>query len=49
MSLSQAEELYRDVRFYTHGLACQIAANTINVNEEEISKLIYNVIEKLKG
>lgn len=48
MNLSEAENLYRDVRFYTHGLACQIAATTIKVNEDEIAKLIYNLIEKLK-
>lgn len=44
----QAENLYRDVRFYTHGLSCQIACNSILVNEEEIKKLIKDLIEKLK-
>ena len=43
----QAEKLYRDVRFYTHGLACQIACNSILIKEEEIKNLIKNLIENL--
>lgn len=45
---SQAKKLYRDVRFYTHGLACQLACNSILVTEKEIKKLIKDLIEKLK-
>lgn len=44
----QAEKLYRDVRFYTHGLACQIACNSILVTEKEIKKLIKDLINNLK-
>ena len=44
----QSEKLYRDVRFYTHGLSCQIACKTILVDEKEIKYLIDNVINKLK-
>lgn len=43
----QAETLYRDVRFYTHGLACQISCNSIIVTEEEIKRLIKETIKKL--
>ena len=48
MSLSEAENLYRDVRFFTHGLSCQIACNSIKVTNEEIKKLIKNLINNLK-
>ena len=49
ISLNKAERLYRDVRFFTHGLSCQIACNSIKVTEEEIKKLIRNIINNLKG
>ncbi len=48
LSLEQANRLYRDVRFYNHGLSCQIACNSIKVTEEEIKKLIHDIIDKLK-
>ena len=48
LSKKQAERLYRDVRFYNHGLSCQIACNSIKVTEEEIKKLIHDIINKLK-
>ena len=44
----QAEILYRDVRFFTHGLSCQIACHSIIVIEREIENLIKNIIEKIK-
>ena len=47
LQLKKAEDLYRDVRFYTHGIACQICAKSIILNDEEIYKLIKNIIEKL--
>lgn len=43
----QAKKLYRDVRFYTHGISCQIACNSILIKEEEIKKLIKDLIDKL--
>lgn len=48
LTKKQAERLYRDVRFYNHGLSCQIACNSIKVTEEEIQKLIKDIILKLK-
>lgn len=48
LSKKQSERLYRDVRFFTHGLSCQIACNSIKVTEEEIKKLIKDIIMKLK-
>ena len=44
---NQARELYRDVRFYTHGLSCQIATKSIIVTEQEIQNLIKNIIMKV--
>ena len=44
---NQARELYRDVRFYTHGLSCQIATKSIIVTEQEIQNLIKNIIRKV--
>lgn len=48
-SEEQAKSLYRDVRFYTHGLSCQIASKSIIVSDEEISNLIKNIINKIRG
>lgn len=48
LSVKQAKQLYRDVRFYTHGLSCQIACRSIILEKNEIKKLIKNLIEKLK-
>lgn len=42
-----AKMLYRDVRFFTHGLACQIACKSIIVEEKEIEELISNLIKKI--
>lgn len=43
-----AENLYRDVRFYTHGIACQICCRSIILDDKEIYKLIENIINKLR-
>lgn len=48
LTYEQARKLYRDVRFYTHGLSCQIACKSIVVTDEEIKKLIRNLIDNLK-
>ena len=48
LSSKQAENLYRDVRFYTHGLSCQIACKSIIVDENEIKNLIGDIIKRLK-
>lgn len=48
LTIEQARKLYRDIRFYTHGLACQIACNSILVTEEEIKSLIKELINKMK-
>ncbi len=48
LTAKQSEKLYIDVRFYTHGLSCQIACKSILVDEKEIKKLINNIINNLK-
>ena len=45
ISLEKAEKIYRDVRFYTHGMATQLCVNSIKLNEKEIGSLIKNIIE----
>ena len=47
LTKTQAEKLYITVRFYTHGLSCQIACKSITIDEKEIKVLINNIIEKL--
>lgn len=44
ISLIKAESVYRDVRFYTHGIATQLCAKSIKLEDEEIYKLIKNMI-----
>lgn len=48
ISKKQSERLYRDVKFYTHGLSCQIACNSLALKKEEIGALIKNIINNLK-
>jgi AcrR family transcriptional regulator len=48
LTKKQAEKLYRDVRFYNHGLSCQIACNSIKVTEKEIKDLLKKMINNLK-
>ena len=50
ISLEEANKIYRDVRFYTHGIATQICVNSIKLTKEEIKELIKNNIEiNLRG
>lgn len=44
----RAERLYRDIRFYTHGIATQLSCESIILTEEELHKLIEETIENLK-
>lgn len=47
ISLEAAEEVYRDVRFYTHGIATQLCCKSIVLSDEEIGNLINNIINKV--
>lgn len=44
ITLEQAESVYRDVRFYTHGIASQLCAKSIKLTDNELGDLIRNMI-----
>ena len=45
ISLEEAKKIYREVRFYTHGIATQLCVNSIKLTDREIKDLIRNNIE----
>lgn len=50
ISFNIAEKIYRDVRFYTHGIASQLCAKSIKLTNIELENLIKNNIEiNLRG
>lgn len=49
ISLEEAEKIYREVRFYTHGIATQLCVKSIKLTDNELSDLIKNNIEINKG
>lgn len=46
ISMEESEALYRDIRFYTHGIATQLYGGNIALAEDEIQALLRNAIEK---
>jgi hypothetical protein len=46
ISMEASEALYRDIRFYTHGIATQLYGGNIALSEDEIQALLRNAIEK---
>lgn len=40
ISLEDAEKIYREVRFYTHGIATQLCVKSIKLTDKELSQLI---------
>lgn len=46
ISLAQAEEVYRDVRFYTFGIAQAVYAGSVILAEGEDARLLHGAIEK---
>ena len=50
ITLEKAKRVYREVRFYTHGIATQLCVNSIKLTDREIKDLIRNNIEiNLRG
>lgn len=50
ISLEDANKIYRDIRFYTHGMATQLCVNSIKLSKKEIKELIKNNIKiNLRG
>ena len=45
ITLEEAKRVYREVRFYTHGIATQLCVNSIKLTDREIKDLIRNNIE----
>lgn len=45
LSLEEANKIYRDVRFYTHGIATQLCVNSIKLTSKELEQLIKNNID----
>ncbi len=50
ITMEQAKKIYREVRFYTHGIATQLCIKSIKLTDKEIKELIRNNIEvNLRG
>lgn len=47
VSLKRAEGIYRDTRFYTHGISTQVSSKSISLTKEDAGKLIRNIINIL--
>ena len=45
ISISDSEKVYRDVRFFTHGIATQLCIRSISVSEDELKYLIRHMID----
>ena len=47
ISLQKSEEVCRDIRFFSHGIANQVADKIIIFEEDELKKILKNMINKL--
>lgn len=39
--ISFAIELFNHIQFYTHGIACMVYKNNVNLSEEEVERMLY--------
>ena len=46
ISIRESEELYRDIRFYAHGIATQLYGGNMTLGEEEIQGLLHHALER---
>lgn len=49
ISLKDAEELFINIRFFTHGIATQLSIGTLKIDDESLKKLIEKTIITLLG
>lgn len=49
ISIQESEALYRDVRFYAHGIATQLYGENMELSKEEIRGLLMHAIERFLG
>ena len=49
ISMTEAERIYREVRFYTHGIATQLCVGSIKLTDQEVKELIANNIKMNLG
>lgn len=47
ISIADAEKLFINTRFFTHGIATQISSETLKITNEELEKIIHSTITTL--
>lgn len=47
LSIEESQNLYRDIRFYTHGIAMQVSSEKVKISDIEIKELLKNMLNKL--
>ena len=47
LSIEESQNLYRDIRFYTHGIAMQVSSEKVKISDEEIKELLKNMLNRL--
>ncbi len=49
VSEEKANQIFRDVRFYTHGVATYVLVDSIHLSEQEVSNLLKIAIQRFKN
>ena len=47
LSIRESQNLYRDIRFYTHGIAMQVSSKKVKISDDKIKELLKNMLNKL--